>query len=441
MGAETIYAPATAPGRAAIGVIRVSGSCALEVAHRLAGVARLPPRRACLRWLRDPDSGEKLDRALLLYYPAPASYTGEDMLEIQHHGGPAVLAALLDALGRLPGLRLAEPGEFTRRAFLAGKLDLTEAEAVADLVAATTRAQARLALLQLEGGLRRRCEEWRARILDLLARIEAAIDFGAEEADVPETLEDEVLTDALELRAAIEHHLADDRRGERLRAGLAVAVIGPPNAGKSSLVNLLARREVAIVTPIAGTTRDVLEVALDLGGLPLTLYDTAGLRESADPVEAEGIRRARARAEAADLRLFVLEAGTPAAELPPEDDRTLLVVNKIDLSPPPPLGRPHVAISCVTGAGIAQLVGWLHERAAMLVPSAAEAVITRARHREALMEAAAALRRATESGGTVELAILAEELRLAARAIGRITGHAGVEEVLDRIFATFCIGK
>ncbi len=437
--AETIFAPATAPGRAAIGVLRVSGPAAAEVCERLSGRPPPPPRTASLRMLRDPRDGAPLDRALLLWFAAPASYTGEDLLEIHHHGGVAVLSGLLDALAALPGLRPAEPGEFSRRAFLNGRLDLTEAEGIADLVEARTRAQARAALAQAEGALARACAAWREALLEAASLVEAEIDFGAEEGDVPENLAARVVARLRPVREAIAGELARVSCGERLRAGITVAVTGPPNVGKSSLVNLLARREVAIVAPRPGTTRDVLEVALDLGGLPVTLLDTAGLRETADPVEAEGVRRARARAEAADLRLHLVDpetAGAPPALHPP----CLLVFNKADLASPPPLPEPWLAISCRDGEGIARLLAWLEARARELVGGTGEALFNRTRHRAALGEALAALDRVLAQDPD-EVALLAEDLRLAMRAIGRITGEVGVEEVLDRVFARFCIGK
>lgn len=408
-----------------------------EVVRALTGAAPPPPRRAVLRTLRHPQTGEAVDRGLLLFFPAPASYTGEHLLEIQHHGGPAVLAALLDALACLPGLRLAAPGECTRRAFLSGKLDLTEAEAVADLIEATTRAQARLALRQLGGALGRLYEGWRERLLGMLAEVEAEIDFAAEELDVPADLSAQLVDRLVALEGELRAHLDDNRRGERLRAGMTVAVTGPPNVGKSSLVNLLAERDVAIVTPLPGTTRDVIEVPLELDGLPVTLLDTAGLRDTEDPIEAEGVRRARARAEAADLRLYLIEAGQ--VDLPPVlNAPTLLVVNKIDLARPQALPPGAMAISCRTGEGIDALLQRITAVARELVASGDEAVITRARHREALQQAVQALARARTAG---EPALVAEDLRLAARALGRITGRVDVEDVLDRIFARFCIGK
>jgi tRNA modification GTPase len=420
-------------------VLRVSGPQAAAVAVALTGKKPPPPRMAALRRLRDPVTSDSIDPALLLWFPAPRSATGEDLLEIQHHGGAAVASMLLAALEHVPGCRPAGPGEFTRRAFLNGKLDLTAAEGLADLIDATTRAQARQALRQLDGGLGRLYAGWRERLLAALARVEAEIDFAAEE-EVPEAMVAQVLPDLARLRAELAAHLADSSKGERLRAGVTVAVIGAPNVGKSSLVNLLARREVAIVTAIAGTTRDVIEVQLDLDGVPVTVLDTAGLRDTVDPLEAEGVARARRRAAQADLRLHVINAGAP--EDVAEGEGTILVANKIDTVREARLPVGAEPISCLTGAGIAELTGLLAARAAALVTADDAPLLTRARHRAAVAEAEAALARfvALAVGGA-ELALLAEDLRLAARTIGGITGAVGVEAVLDRIFATFCIGK
>ena len=340
---ETIFAPSSAPGRAAVAVIRLSGPACTSVCQRLTG--RPPPaaRRAALRRLRDPESLEDLDRGLVIWCPGPASFTGEDVLELQVHGSRAVLAALLDGLAGLPGLRPAEPGEFSRRAFLNSRLDLTAAEGLADLIAAETRAQAQQALRQLDGALGRLYDDWRQRLLQALARLEAAIDFAPDEADVPEALPALVQPEIARLTVEIAAHLADRGRGERLREGLTIAVLGPPNAGKSSLVNRLARRDVAIVTAEPGTTRDVLEVHLDLQGYPVTVLDTAGLREAANGIEAEGVRRARARAERADLRLLLFDGALwpslDAATLALADERALCVVNKADLLPLPAVMR------------------------------------------------------------------------------------------------------
>ena len=439
MAADTIYAPATAPGRAPIAAMRVSGPQAATIATGLTGGPLPPPRRATLRRLRDPASGETIDEALLLWFPGPRSETGEDLLEIHHHGGVAVLTALLEALAAFPGCRPAGPGEFTRRAFLNGKLDLTAAEGLADLIDATTRAQARQAMRQLEGGLGRLYASWRERLLGALARLEAEIDFAPDE-EVPEGMAAALRPDLDAVLAEMRRHLADGGRGERLRAGLTVAVIGAPNVGKSSLVNLLAGRDVAIVTAAAGTTRDVLEVQLDLGGVPVTLLDTAGLRETDDPVEAEGVARARRRAAQADLRVRVVEAGSePEIET---DPATILVANKVDLRPEARTAPGAPAISCRTGAGIDGLLALLTARAADLAGTGDAPLLTRARHRQAVGEAAAALERCVgQIDRGVELALPAEDLRLAAKAVGGITGAVGVEDVLDRIFATFCIGK
>jgi tRNA modification GTPase len=448
LSADTIFAPATAPGRAALAIVRVSGPAAEDVCRCLTGRAPPAPRRASLRRLHDPHRGEPLDEGLILWFPAPASFTGEDVLELQLHGGRAVIAALLEALSGLAGLRPAEPGEFTRRAFLNGRLDLTAVEGLADLIEAETRAQARQALRQLDGALGRLYEAWRQTLLSALARLEAEIDFAPEE-DVPDDLIVAVQPEVRRLSAEIEAHLADGHRGERLRAGLTVAVVGPPNAGKSSLVNRLARREVAIVTPLPGTTRDVLEVHLDLAGYPVTLLDTAGLREATDEIEAEGVRRARARAEHADLRLVMFDGATwpnlDPATLALLDEAAIVVVNKSDLIARPAglvVGdRPALSVSCLTGAGVAALLDALAERAARLFGLGDEPVLTRARHRAALRDAAAALARFAAAPEQTELALLAEDLHLAARALGRITGQVAVDDVLDRIFAEFCIGK
>ena len=309
---DTIFALSSGRPPAAIAVVRISGSRAGEALKALIG--KVPaPREAALARVRDPASGEIIDQALALWFPGPNSETGEDVAELQLHGGGAVIAATLAALSRLPGLRPAEAGEFTRRAFENGKLDLTAVEGLADLVAAETEGQRRQALRQLQGALGAPAESWRQRLIQALALVEARIDFS-DEADVPEDLLAPALAIARELEGEIAAALADGRRGERLREGLTVAIAGPPNAGKSTLLNRIARREAAIVSPYAGTTRDVIEVHLDLGGWPVTLLDTAGIRETGDPVEMEGVRRARDRAQGADLVLWVVDAGEAGAK-------------------------------------------------------------------------------------------------------------------------------
>lgn len=444
MKSGTIYALASGGGPAGVAIVRVSGGAAGAAWRDLAAVAPPPPRRMVRVQLRDPQSGETLDDGLAVWFAGPASFTGEDVAEFHLHGGRAVVAGVLGALGRVPGLRLAEPGEFTRRAFENGKMDLTAAEGLADLVAAETAAQRQQALRQMQGALGGLYEGWRQRLLADLAHMEAAIDFADE--DLPEGLIAEVSCDVAALQDEMVAHMADGRRGERLRDGVQVAIIGPPNAGKSSLLNLLARREAAIVAETAGTTRDVIEVHLDLGGVPAVVADTAGLRDGGDAIESEGVRRATARAAEADLKVAVFDAtrwpetdGRTAALV---DKDTLVVVNKVDVaSPRPPLvvrGIEGLAVSVKTGAGIDDLVARLTAAVAARCPAAGGPAMTRARHRQALEECVAALVRFGAAGGA-ELA--AEDLRLATRALGRITGRVDVEDMLDVIFRDFCIGK
>jgi tRNA modification GTPase len=414
------------------------------VAERLAGGVPAP-RRATVASLAGGADAGAIDEALLLYFPAPASFTGEDVLEIQHHGGLATARALFETLAAMPDLRPAEPGEFTKRAFLNGKLDLTQAEGLADLIDATTRAQARAALRQLAGRQGALYAAWREQLLQALAMVEAEIDFAAEE-EVPEAMWQGLAATISALAATIGRHLDDGHRGERLREGLTVVVVGAPNVGKSSLVNALARRDVAIVTPLPGTTRDIIEVALELDGLPLTLLDTAGLRDSDDPVEREGIARARSRAEQADLRLWVVDHpahGGPVAEagIAGAAGGTVTVLNKADLWPDMAAPAGVVTVSALTGEGIDDLLVVLASRAQELLAGGDAALITRSRHRAALEAARAALERALALGDDDDLGLLAEELRLAARAIGRVTGAIGVGDILDRVFSTFCIGK
>jgi tRNA modification GTPase len=445
--ADTIFAPATAPGKSAIAVIRVSGPACAELCRRLSGKPPPAPRRAALRALCDPASGEAVDQGLVLWFPGPASATGEDVLELQVHGGRAVMAGLLDALAHLPGLRPADPGEFSRRAFYHGRIDLTAAEGLADLVNAETRAQAGQALRQLGGELGRLYERWRHELLGAQARLEAEIDFAPDQ-DLPADLVAAVGPVLARLSAEMAAHLDDARRGERLRDGLTIAVVGPPNAGKSSLVNRLAQRDVAIVTPEPGTTRDVLEVHLDLAGYPVTLLDTAGLRQPTGDAEAEGVRRARLRAAEADLRLALLDGALWPA-LDPEtlaliDEDALIAVNKADLGrldDPMVAGRRAEPVSCLTGEGLDRLLDLISARAAALMASGMAPLLTRARHRAAVQAAQGALARIGGLPQDAELALVAEDLRLAVRSIGRITGRVGAEDLLDRIFAEFCIGK
>lgn len=438
MAPATIFALASGAGRAGIAVIRISGPEAGAALRALAGDGPAAPRVAMLRRLRD-SRGETLDDALVLWFPAPHSFTGEDVAELHIHGGAAVIAAVTDALQHL-GLRLAEPGEFSRRAFEHGKLDLTAAEAIADLVDAETEGQRRQALRQMEGALARLYDGWRTQLLSALALLEAEIDFPDE--DLPEGVASRAAPILTALADDMAAHLADNARGERVRDGFRIAIIGAPNAGKSSLLNALAQREAAIVSDVPGTTRDVVEVRLVLAGFPVWIADTAGLREARDAIESEGVRRALARAEDADLRIGVSEGAVDArlaAALKPED---LLVQSKADLHPDEtPTLKPlweTLHTSSVTGAGIAQLEAALATRVMRALSSVETPALTRARHRALVAEAESALRRALDARGA-ELA--AEDARFAARALGRITGRIDVEDVLGEIFASFCIGK
>ncbi|HEY2619959.1 MAG TPA: tRNA uridine-5-carboxymethylaminomethyl(34) synthesis GTPase MnmE [Acetobacteraceae bacterium] len=425
MDADTIFAVASGAGQAAIAVMRLSGPGSHAMLAALCGRVP-PPRRAAFRRLRDA-AGTELDQGVVVWLPGPGSYTGEDAVELYLHGGRAVLDAVADALVAL-GARPAEPGEFTRRAFLNGRMDLTEAEAVHDLIAAETEAQRRQALRQLDGALGTLYRGWADRLRLLLAQQEALIDFPDE--DLPPEVEAEVLDEMASLGCEVTAHLNDERRGERLREGLVFAITGRPNVGKSSLMNALAERDVAIVAATPGTTRDVLEARVVLDGVPVTLIDTAGLRDTADKIEAEGVRRARARAAAADLVVVVTEAGGPAAK------GDVLVANKLDLGGAVPEGG--IGVSALTGEGLAVLRARLAEAARSLTEGSGPPPLTQARHRAALLEAQERLVGA-QKAALPELR--AEDVRLALRAIGRITGSVGVEDILDTLFARFCIGK
>ena len=469
---DTIFALSSGRPPAAIAVVRMSGPRSRIGLQALIG--RLPaPRHATLARVRDPATGEPIDQALVLWFPAPASETGEDVAELQLHGGRAVIAAVLAALGKLDGFRLAEPGEFTRRAFENGQLDLTQAEGLGDLIAAQTQAQRRQAFGQLRGLLGEEAERWRGKVIEGCALVEAGIDFS-DEGDVPKNLLAQAMAIVRPLAAEIAAALAGAARGERLREGLWVVIAGPPNAGKSTLLNRIARREAAIVSPFAGTTRDVIEVALDLDGYPVNLLDTAGIRQestdesadgSADPIEREGIRRARAAAARADLVLWLIDASAPdaaklaalAAEPSAAATSRWIVVNKIDLIDDETRQRlaasleaqaAHQAvsqtvhyISAATGAGFEQLLADLaHHAENFFTPE--PALVTRQRQQATLADVASAL------AGALELAnerageeLVAEQLRRAATGLGKLTGRVDVEEILDVIFREFCVGK
>jgi tRNA modification GTPase len=397
-----------------------------------------------LRNIRHPETAELLDQGLVLWFAGPHSETGEDMAEFHVHGGRAVTLAMLRALGAIPGTRLAEPGEFARRAFENGKIDLTQAEAIADLVDAETEAQARQALRQAGGALARLYEGWRAQLIEAQALSEAAIDFS-DEGDVSEKATGGARAIVATMAGALRRHLDDNRRGEILREGFHVVIAGPPNVGKSSLLNAIARREAAIVSDEAGTTRDVVEVRLDLSGLPVVLSDTAGIREAEGKVEREGIRRTIARAEAADLVLWMMDATDPQPELPSDlaacEQRTLRVLNKIDLMRvKPELREGWRALSLKTGDGLSELVRAIEHEARRRIGAGDAPVITQARHRQQIVACLEALE-AHLAGEAEDLELRAEDLRQAATALGRITGRVDVEDVLDQIFGRFCIGK
>jgi tRNA modification GTPase len=451
--ADTIFALATAPGRAAVAIVRLSGPKAGAALDALIGKAPRTARRAHLQTLKRPSDGVALDQALVLWFPGPHSYTGEDAAELHLHGGPAVIDGVTEALLHL-GLRLAEPGEFTRRAFEHGRLDLSQAEAVADLVDAETDAQRRQALAQLDGDLARRHAAWREGLIEALAVLEAAVDFPDE--DLPKAVAGEATPIVQRIIAELGAALSGGERGERVRDGYRIAIIGAPNAGKSSLLNALAGRSAAIVTATSGTTRDVIEVPLNLAGYRALLADTAGLRSARDPIEAEGVRRALAWSQSAALRLLLVDSGDngegwreAVAQAHPGD---ICVLNKTDLRPRASArdarawAEAHdlavVEISLIAADGARAFRGLLEAKVVSALSGADFPAATRARHRHDLAGAHGHLlraQRALESPVEVELA--AEDVRLAARALARISGRIDAEDVLDRVFARFCIGK
>lgn len=445
---DTIAAVSTASGRAAIAIVRLSGPASGAVLDAVAG-GRPAPRRAAFRAFRAPATGELIDRGLALWFPGPASATGEDAAELHVHGGRAVVAAILDAALAVPGVRAAEPGEFTRRAFLAGRLDLAETEGLADLIEAETEAQRRQAIRQSEGALGAVVDGWRARLIGAMALVEAGIDFSDED-DVPAAARADARTEISELVRDLKSALADTR-AERLREGFRVAILGAPNAGKSSLLNALARRDVAIVTDIPGTTRDVVEVHLDLGGYPVIVADTAGLRETEDVVEREGVRRAHAAAERADLVLWVAEVGSGAEPASGFAAPAWRIDAKADRLPGwPAVTAPDAAPAGFTArfrtstldvATVDPLLAALADAARDGLGGAEHVGLTRARHRAVLAAVTADLGRALAEWDALPDELIAEALRRSAVELGRIAGRIGVEDVLDRLFASFCIGK
>lgn len=441
---DTIFAVSSGAGKAGVAVVRVSGPASARSVESLAG--SVPPARvASLRSIRGRN-GEAIDKGLVLWMPGPGSFTGEDCAEFHVHGGRAVVAGVIEALSGLEGLRAAEAGEFARRAFGNGKLDLTEVEGLVDLIDAETEAQRRQALRQLEGRAGRVYDTWRERLIGILALCEAGIDF-ADEDDVPAGVSQQVGPEIAELTGEIARELADGGRGEMIRDGLTVVIAGEPNVGKSSLINALARRDVAIVSEVPGTTRDAIAVRLDLAGVPVTVVDTAGIRETADAIETEGVRRARDHASRADLVLWLVERGTDPMAGPWLDGSggatAWIVETKLDVKGGNTgrLAADRFGISAKTGAGISALIAALSDWIQVRVGSGTDSLITRARHRSETMAALTALERAGRFDYVADGDLVAEELRAAANALGRITGRIDVEDVLDAIFGQFCIGK
>jgi tRNA modification GTPase len=438
---HTIYALATPPGRSGVAVVRASGPDSWAGAREL-GAKNLRPRMAALAALRHKN--EIIDRALILPFKSPASYTGEDIIEYHVHGGHAVVDSLLRALASQKNHRMAEPGEFTRRAFEKGKIDLTAAEAVADLIDAQTQAQKIQALSQMEGGLAKIYEGWTDQLKKILAHLEADIEFPDE--DLPGGIAPKIMTEIKNIAAEISGHLNDNQRGERLRDGIRVVILGAPNAGKSSLLNAMARRDLAIVSNLAGTTRDVIEAHLDIAGFPVIFSDTAGLRLGQDneighdAIESEGIRRAKDRAAKSDIKILLFDLAHPPDQetLELRDENAMMVFNKCDLNTVKKSNQSDFFISVITGEGMDEFIAALTEKIKSIAGNPEIPSLTRARHREALEGALECLMR-TQTAPLPEL--IAEDMRLAVRSIGRITGRVSPEDLLDVIFRDFCIGK
>lgn len=449
MSKETIFALATPAAKSGVAIIRVSGAQAFHALRAISGNRDWQPNTAYFALFSHPQSHTVIDRGIALYFKAPKSFTGEEVVEFHIHGSLAVIREMLEALSHVAGLRPAEPGEFTRRAFINHKMDLIEAEGLADLIEAETPAQRAQAFSQMQGGMSRIYEQLRTEIITALAHLEAYIDFPDE--DIPESVLHNLDAEIAQVKSTISAALADGKRGEKLREGLAIVILGAPNAGKSSLLNMLAGRDAAIVSHRAGTTRDVIEINMEIAGFPVTLMDTAGLRETMDDIEKEGVGRALKKALAADLKLVLFDstAALDKASASQIDDNSLIIMNKSDLERRQSIhtdpclqaylqGRDILTLSTKTGEGIGELLSLLKRLISEKFSGAGAPLITRNRHRALLSEALTHLERLHLQG---PLEIACEELRLAAQAVGKITGKIAVDDVLDVVFRQFCIGK
>ena len=439
---ETIFACATAPVKSGVSIIRISGDKSFKALSALCNTDKIKPRYAVLRKIFNPIDKQLIDEALILWFPAPKSFTGEGVVELHIHGSLAVINEIMEVLSSFSDLRIAEAGEFSRRAFENGQMDLTEAEGLADLIDAETKMQARQAVMQSRGSLRELYDKWRKTIIKILANIEAYIDFPDE--DIPEDVTKEIIESVSSLSISIKNHLNDGNKGEILRRGLYAAIIGAPNVGKSSLINHLAKRDVAIVSDVEGTTRDVIEVHLDIAGFPVILADTAGIREQAGEIEGEGIKRALQKAEDANLKIIMLSSDNLESDMIKyADENTIVIINKADLAGQGTISgelakyKP-ILISVTENKGLdqfyAQLKKWISENFSM--PD--DPLITRTRHRNLLTESVKSLDKFSLEQ---DIVTAAEDLRIAATSLGKITGHIDIEEILDEIFSSFCIGK
>jgi tRNA modification GTPase len=434
---HTIFAPITSPSRAGISVVRISGAETINCLQKLGFKGTPQHQKISFQKIVDPKTSEVIDEVLISFFKSPKSFTGEDVAEISIHASPFILKKLLEILSSQKNCRIAQAGEFSKRAFLNGKLDLVQAEAIPDLIAAETAAQHKQALLQLEGKLGEIYENWRFRLIEISAMIEAAIDFPDE--DLPKNITDKVESDVEKLTAEIRSHLNDKKIGQKIKEGLSLAIIGAPNVGKSSLINFLAQSEVAIVSEIAGTTRDIVETHLSIAGVPLKISDTAGLHETNDKIEAEGIRRALKKASDADIKIFLVDASNPILRKDLIDQNTIVVTNKTDLiNDQKYLSSDHINISLTSNINTSELLKKLEEKILEIVPTQNSPLITQERYRVALQNAVENLENFSLEKN-IELA--SEDLRMTAREIGKIVGKIDIDNILDVIFSRFCIGK